>query len=189
MSKPQVHSWRPNFVLALAALLLGSQPAAATSATVAADSNQKQEQQTTSSVTQQQDPQTPEPLAGYLMSAHLDRKLNESQPDDAQLLALLHRLGPDMRPLRDFRDFPGVGLGVAQRAWRLMHEHAQQQATTRLQPLRRATRELASAAQVSNECMRSLEATISAAEQLDSWAIQRKYHNHVRNSPVTSCQD
>ena len=111
-------------------------------------------------------------IAGYLLADSTDQKLNHSSAIDSELASILNRNGPDMRPLRDFRDFDDITLGVAKRAWQLMHHHAQTAVTDRVNFMRPLVEESLEAANVSAQCLDAALQTMHAAQRLESWAIQ-----------------
>lgn len=113
-------------------------------------------------------------IAGYLLAEATDEKLNKSNELDSTLAKVLERNGPDMRPLRDFRDFDDITLSVAKRAWQLMHEHAKAAATDRLKLVEPIIEQTLIAANVSLNCFEASQKTMKAAKELDSWAIQCK---------------
>lgn len=112
--------------------------------------------------------------AGFLLAQPTDNKLNQSSGVDALLAELLARVGPDMRPMRDFGDFPNITPEVTKRAWLLMHEHARLAVADRMQFMAPIVDALLGQANVSERCSRAARSTLEAAKQLDSWAIQCK---------------
>lgn len=115
-------------------------------------------------------------IAGYLLAEATDEKLNNSNAIDATLASILNRTGPDMRPLRDFEDFDDITVNVSKRAWQLMHEHAQTALVDRFKLMGPLVESLLKSANVSLECVDAALNTMKAAQQLDSWAIQRKFN-------------
>lgn len=115
-------------------------------------------------------------LAGYLLADSTDSQLNLTNAVDASLSGILDRIGPDMRPLRDFNHASAdITLEVAQRAWLLMRHHAQTAALDKLSYSRPFVEEALESAKVSPECLLAARETMEAGEQLQSWAIQCKY--------------
>lgn len=112
--------------------------------------------------------------AGYLLADATDKQLDLADGVDATLASVLQRNGPDMRPLRDFRDFDDITLEVAKRAWKLMRRHAQRAAKSRLSALQPLVLQSLVEANVSDQCYKAALSTISSAQNLDSWAIQRE---------------
>lgn len=110
-------------------------------------------------------------IAGFLLAKAGD-KLNISDGVDSLLAELLARVGPDMRPMRDFRDFDDITPEVAKRAWLLMHDHAQLALAERMQFMRPIVVELLKQANVSTRCSAAAISVIEAAQRLDSWAVQ-----------------
>lgn len=118
-------------------------------------------------------------LAGYLLADPTDSQLNLTNAVDASLSGILDRIGPDMRPLRDFNYASAdITLEVAQRAWLLMRHHAQTAALDKLSFSRPFVEEALESAKVSPECLLAARETMGAGEKLQSWAIQCKYLAH-----------
>lgn len=115
-------------------------------------------------------------VAGYLLAEATDEKLNKSNAIDATLASILNRTGPDMRPLRDFEDFDDITVNVSKRAWQLMHEHAQTALVDRFKLMGPLVESVLKSANVSLQCIDAALNTMKAAQQLDSWAIQRKFN-------------
>lgn len=115
-------------------------------------------------------------IAGYLLAEASSEKLNNSNTLDSTLASILSRTGPDMRPLRDFEDFDDITVDVAKRAWQLMHEHAKTALVDKFQLMGPIVVSVLKSANVSNECIDAAVDTMKAAQQLDSWAIQRKFN-------------
>lgn len=114
-------------------------------------------------------------LAGYLLADSTDLQLNQTNSVDALLSSILNRVGPDMRPLRDFSYASAdITLEVAQRAWILMHHHAQTAVSDKLSFIRPFVEEALESAQVSPQCRLAAQRTMEAGKKLQSWAIQRK---------------
>lgn len=113
-------------------------------------------------------------VAGYLLAEATNEELNKSDALDATLANILGRTGPDMRPMRDFEDFHDISVEVAKRAWRLMHQHAKSAVRDRFKLMGPLVEQALLAANVSLDCMKAAIDTMSAAQRLDSWAIQRK---------------
>lgn len=111
---------------------------------------------------------------GYLLAGATDQQLDANDRVDATLSGILNRQGPDMRPLRDFRDADDISVEVAQRAWRLMHHHALVSVGQRVSLLQPLVEQALSGANVSAQCALAARKTMQAAQQLDSSAIQRK---------------
>lgn len=112
--------------------------------------------------------------AGYLLADATDEQLNRSDIIDSTILSLLARDGPDMRPLRDFRDYDDITLDVAKRAWQLMHQHAQRATADKVKLATPSIERALLGANVSTDCSNAIQATLVAAQRLDSWAIQCK---------------
>lgn len=124
-------------------------------------------------------------LAGYLLADPTNSQLNSSNALDSKLADILDRIGPDMRPLRDFRDFDDISVDVAKRAWKLMHDHALAAANGRLSLVRPIVERALLAANVSGACLSAASKTMDSAERLDSWAIQCKcFHRTQTHSSL-----
>lgn len=121
-------------------------------------------------------------IAGYLLAEASDEKLNKSNTLDATLASILGRTGPDMRPLRDFEDFDDITVDVARRAWQLMHEHAQSALVSRFKLVGPLVERVLKSANLSDKCIDAALNTMKAAQQLDSWAIQRKFNKLLQYS-------
>lgn len=145
----------------------------------AIDDKQRQQQQHTAQI-------SGSGVAGFLLAKGSDTKLNQSDGTDSLLGDLLARVGPDMRPMRDFRDFHDITPEVAKRAWLLMHDHAQLAVADRMQFMKPIIGQLLEQANVSRRCSADALSTIEAAKQLDSWAIQCKFCFRSAQSLVLS---
>lgn len=114
----------------------------------------------------------------YLLVDSSDKLSQNNTSDDAKnsrrLAQVLERVGPDMRPASGFEDFADVELEVAQLAWRRMHEHARLTMDERVKFAWPIVEQTLSEANVSRECLLAAQRTAQAAQQLNTWAIQRK---------------
>lgn len=107
-------------------------------------------------------------------AAHEPQPTTSAEHADAAIEELLARLGPDMRPTGGYREAPGVGVGVAQRAWRKMRRHAARLASDRIEHDWPLVESALVEANVSGECLKAAAETAAGARRLESWAVQRK---------------
>lgn len=119
--------------------------------------------------------------AGYLFAEPTDNQLNQSDAIDSTLANVLDRTGPDMRPLRDFKDSDDITLEVAKRAWQLMHHHAQTAVSDKIKLIEPIVEQVLRDANVDEKCLNAAIQTMEGAKRFDSWAIQCKClkHHHV----------
>lgn len=94
---------------------------------------------------------------------------------DQTIVGALDRVGPDMRPMRDFTDMDEINLDVAKRVWLLMHDRARLMVSKRVDNSRALIEQLLIEAQVSQQCLNASRSTLTGISNLDSWATQRKY--------------
>lgn len=105
-------------------------------------------------------------MATYLLTDTVDSRLNLSNPIDANVS---HLLGNGKS------DLDGVSVDVIERAWHLMHEHAEAVISQWLNEVRPIIHESLLIANVSQQCHEAAAKTLTAASRLDRWAIQSKY--------------
>lgn len=109
----------------------------------------------------------------WLPSTTLGQPGNE--PDNAKVSELFKRIGPNMRSSSDYHDFTDIGLNESVKDWQLLHKQALAYAEDQVHFYGPKLELLLKEANVSDNCMISLNETLRSLKQLDSWAVQSKF--------------
>lgn len=100
---------------------------------------------------------------------------SQNELDNAKLLELLKRVGPNMRSSSNYYDFEDIGLNESMIGWKSLHNQAQSFADSQVHFYGPKLEHLLREANVSAGCLMSLNETLKSLERLDSWAVQSKF--------------
>lgn len=92
----------------------------------------------------------------------------------SRLDEILKRIGPNMRSSSDFNDFNDIYLNESVLAWKMMHDQVRGFALHQVDQYAPQIESLLKQAQVSDQCLKSIQWILESMRRLDSRAIQSK---------------